>query len=462
MRARGAHVTDIIVCVVAADDGVMPQTREVLNLAKSENNVQLVIAVNKIDKPGADADKIKNALMIEGVQVEDLNGDVPCVEVSGLTGQGLDTLIETISTMAEVADLRAEQTSKAEGHVLESRVDKGRGPIATILVARGTLRSGDSIVAGTTWCRVRQMMDDKGNLVKEAIPGMPVTVAGWKELPEAGDEVLQAVKGEGDAKQAIDNRQRELEKRKLLEDVLKINESRKAERLDREEAAHAEHTGVDRETPEEHKGPKELRLVIKGDVSGTVEAVVGSVSGIGNDEVVTKVVHAGVGEVVESDVNLAQASDALIIGFNVKSQRSVQQHASSVGVPLYFDDVIYRVMEEVRKRASALLPPKIEKHVKGEAQVAEIFNITIKGRKQRAIAGCRVINGVVEKSSRVRIIRNGEELWEGAIADLKHLKKEISEAKRGMECGMALDGFEDMQPGDIIQAIEINEVARQV
>ncbi|KZO95874.1 initiation factor 2 [Calocera viscosa TUFC12733] len=462
MRARGASVTDIIVCVVAADDGVMPQTREVLNLAKTEENVELVIAINKVDKYDAEVDKIKNALTAEGIQVEDLGGDTPSVEVSGLTGQGLDNLVETISTIAEVADLRAERTSKAEGYVLESKVDKGRGPVATVLVLRGTLKSGDAIVAGTTWCRVRQMMDDKGNSVKEAIPGMPVTVAGWKELPVAGDEVLQAINGEDDAKRAIENRKRELEKRKLLVDVEKINENRRAERLDREEAAIAEETGVAREEVEKEHGPKELRLVIKGDVSGTVEAVVGSVTGIGNYEVITKVVSSGVGEVVESDINLAEASEAMIIGFNVKCQRSLQQQASTMGVPLYFDDVIYRVMEEVRKRASALLSPAIVKHVKGEAQVAEIFHITIKGRKTHAIAGCKISNGVLEKSSRIRVMRSGEAVWEGKIAELKHMKKDISEAKKGMECGMSLEGFEDVRAGDIIQAIDIKEVARQV
>ncbi|EJU05627.1 initiation factor 2 [Dacryopinax primogenitus] len=464
MRARGARVTDIIVCVVAADDGVMPQTREVLNLAKTEENVELVIAINKVDKPQANVEKVKNALLAEGVQLESLGGDVPSVEVSGLTGKGLDDLIETISTIAEVADLRADQTSKAEGYVLESKVDKGRGPIATVLVTSGTLQPGAAIVAGTVWCRVRQMMDDKGQFVKKASPGMPVTVSGWKELPEAGDEVLQAIKGEDDAKRAVANRKREIEKRKILKDVEKINEVRKAERIEREEAALAEQMGVTREAHEgkQEQGQKELRLVIKGDVSGTVEAVVGSVSGIGNDEVTTKVVSSGVGEVLESDVSMAEASNAMVIGFNVKCQRSVQQQAGKLGVPLYFDDVIYRVMEEVRKRASALLPPRIEKHVKGELQVAEIFHISLKGRKTHDVAGCKVTNGVLEKSSRVRVMRNGEEVWEGMVADLKHMKKNITEAKKGMECGISLEGFEEVLVGDVIQAIDVKEIARQV
>ncbi|KAJ9126201.1 hypothetical protein QFC24_002474 [Naganishia onofrii] len=325
MRARGAHVTDIVVLVVAADDGVMPQTKEVIELVKTEGeHIGLVVAINKCDKPGIDIHKVKNALMVEGVYLEDDGGDVPSVEVSGLKGIGLDSLVETLATVAEVRDLRASRENKAEGFVLESRVEKGRGNVATILVTRGTLKTGDSIVAGLTWCRVRQMTDDKGKVVKEALPGMPVIVTGWKEVPLAGDEILQARNGEEEAKKAISNRQREAEKKALMADVEKINEKRRLERerLEHEEAIAeaAKASGEDpvaaaalahreAEATEKAHAFKELRLIIRADVSGTVEAVVGALEHIGNKEAGVKIVHAGVGDVADSDVAIAEAAE---------------------------------------------------------------------------------------------------------------------------------------------------------
>ncbi|WWC87684.1 translation initiation factor IF-2 [Kwoniella dendrophila CBS 6074] len=475
MRARGASVTDIVVLVVAADDGVMPQTKEVLELVKNEGDekVGLVVAINKCDKPGIDFDKVKSALGSEGIHLEEDGGDIPSVKVSGLNKLGLDDLVETLSTLAEIRDLRARNKGKAEGYVLESRVDKGRGNIATVLVTKGILKTGSSIVAGQTWCKVRQMQDDKGKSIKEALPGMPVTITGWKELPFAGDELLESIKGEDEAKKAISNRKRDEERKKLMNDVEQINLKRKEERLRLEaeqlaqEALESGQNLQDSETlpklPKEVE-KKELRLVIKADVSGTVEAVVGSLEHIGNKEAGVKIVHTGVGEVSESDITLAEASDATIIGFNVSASRSIQSKAKSLQVPLELESVIYRLIDTVRKKVAGLLPPKIEYSVKGEATVQQLFSINIKRKESITIAGCRINNGILNRTESVRLLRgpNRDIIFEGEIETLKHLKKEVQEVRKGMECGIALQGFTDIKEGDEIITFTKIEVPREL
>ncbi|WVQ62787.1 translation initiation factor IF-2 [Kwoniella botswanensis] len=472
MRARGASVTDIVVLVVAADDGVMPQTKEVLELVKSEGDkVGLVVAINKCDKPGVDFDKVKSALGAEGIHLEEDGGDVPSVKVSGLAKIGLDDLVETLSTLAEIRDLRARKEGKAEGYVLESRVDRGRGNVATVLVTRGILKTGSSIVAGQTWCRVRQMQDDKGKPIKEALPGTPVSITGWKELPSAGDELLEAMKGEDEAKKAINNRKRDEERKRLMEDVEQINIKRKEERMRLEAEAAALEALESGETPadqdqvkvkEEEK--KFLRLVIKADVSGTVEAVVGSLEHIGNKEAGVKVVHTGVGEVSESDITLAEASDATIIGFNVPASRSIQTSAKSLQVPLHLESVIYRLIDTVRSKVAGLLPPKIEYSVKGEATVQQIFEINIKRKQTIKIAGCRVNNGIINRLEGIRVLRgpNREVVYEGKIETLKHLKKEVGEVRKGMECGIQLEEFDEIREGDEIVGFTKVEVPREL
>ncbi|KAK8861396.1 translation initiation factor IF-2 [Kwoniella newhampshirensis] len=478
MRARGASVTDIVVLVVAADDGVMPQTREVLELVKSEGDkVGLVVAINKCDKPGVDVDKVKSALGAEGIHLEEDGGDVPSVRVSGLTKLGLDDLVETLSTLAELRDLRARKEGKAEGYVLESRVDKGRGNIATVLVTKGTLRTSASIVAGQTWCRVRQMQDDKGKAIREALPGTPVSITGWKELPSAGDELLEAVSGEDEAKKAVNNRKRDEERKRMLADVEQINAKRREERMRVEAEAAALEAAADggvteRETleggevkPKEAKEEyKPLRLVIKADVSGTVEAVVGALEHIGNKDAGVKIVHTGVGEVVESDITQAEASEATIIGFNVSASRQIQTLAKSAHVPLQLESVIYRLIDQVRTRVAALLPPKIEYSVKGEASVLQLFSINIKRKQAITIAGCRVGNGVINRTEGVRVLRGEgrEVVYEGKIETLKHLKKEVQEVRKGMECGIALEGFADIREGDEIVTFTKIEVPREL
>ncbi|KAG8715534.1 hypothetical protein FRC11_003285 [Ceratobasidium sp. 423] len=465
MRARGAGVTDIVVLVVAADDGVMPQTREVIELTKGgEGGVQLVVAINKCDKPGVDTDKVKRALLSEGVQLEEFGGDIPSVEVSGLTGQGLDTLIETLSTLAEMAELRAEVDLRAHGRVLESRVDKGRGPVATVLIQRGSLKPGSSLVAGTAWARVRQMTDDKNRPVKIAKPGDAVTVAGWKDVPAAGDEVLQAER-EDDAKKAVANRKRVLETRALAEDVEKINEKRRMDKVleeqEREAQAAAKGDQVSDAVPEVAQSSepdvKELKLVIKGDVSGSIEAVAGALCGIGNKIARVKIVSQTVGDVSESDIARAKAIDGTVVGFNVSIPSKIQQLASQQGVPLLSENIIYKLMDEIKKRVIALLPVTYEQRVLGEATVQEIFAIALKGKATMNIAGCRVTNGVIGKNAKVRVVRDGAEVYDGTIDTLKQQKKDMTEMRKGNECGMSFAKFEDLKPGDHIQTYETIE-----
>ncbi|WVO20572.1 translation initiation factor IF-2 [Cryptococcus decagattii] len=473
MRARGASVTDIIVLVVAADDGVMPQTKEVIELAKSEGDkVGLVVAINKCDKPEVNIQKVKNALGAEGIFLEEDGGDIPSVRVSALKKTGLDDLVETLSTLAEIRDLRARRDGKAEGYVLESRVDKGRGNVASVLITKGALRAGASIVAGHTWCRVRQMQDDKGKPLREALPGTPVFVTGWKDLPSAGDELLEARSGEDEAKKAVSNRKRDEERKRLMADVEQINAKRKEERqrLEAEAAAAAAaevgERGEDISVNAHSRKPefKTLNLLVKADVSGTVEAVVGSLEHIGNKEAGVKIIHTGVGEISESDVSLAEASGATIVGFNVTAPRAIQTIAKNANVPLQLESVIYRLIDKVRQDVASLLPPTIEYSVKGEATVLQLFSINLKRKQTVTIAGCRVNNGIIDRTEGVRVLRGPERkvVYEGSIETLKHLKKDVHEVRKGMECGIALEGFVDIREADEIVTFVKVEVPREL
>lgn len=476
MRARGASVTDLVVLVVAADDGVMPQTKEVINLVQKEgDNVGLVVAINKCDKPQIDVDRVKSGLGSEGIILEEDGGDVPSVRVSGLAKLGLDDLVETLATLAEVRDLRARTEGKAEGWVLESNVDKGLGTVATVLVTRGTLRPGSNIVAGTTWAHIRKMTDSTGKPVDEAGPGTPVSVTGWRDVPTAGDQLLEAP-SEAKAKMCIDNRLRDLERKALAADAEVINIRRQEDRLrleaERAEMAVAKESGLNvqqalytaRKAAEEasSSGRKELRLIIKADVSGTVEAVVGSLSAIGNKEAGVKIIHTGVGEVSESDIMLGDAAEGTVIGFNVECPRAIQSAASDAGVPVVVDSVIYRLIENVRGRVAALLPPRIETRVTGEATVHQIFPLKSGRKLIKNIAGCKVMNGTISKMEKVRVLRNREVVFEGNMDTLKHMKKDVAEMRKGTECGIALEGFDDVQEGDQIVTFQTFEVAREL
>ncbi|KPV77640.1 uncharacterized protein RHOBADRAFT_33799 [Rhodotorula graminis WP1] len=479
MRSRGAGVTDVVVLVVAADDGVKPQTEEVIGLIRSASDeLGVVVALTKCDKPGVDTTKVKHELMAAGVEVEDFGGDVPCVEVSSVTGQGLAELVETISAIAEVRELKAERAGRVEGRVIESRVEKGRGNVATVLVLRGCLRNTASLVAGTTWARVRTLIPPSGKAVVSVYPGQPVEVTGWKDLPAAGDLVLEAAT-EDEAKRAIANRLRRVEQEKLWSDVEVINEKQRREaeilaiRKDEEDKAKAKglrgnavlHAGdaAVEELVGASDGPKELLLVIKADVSGTVEAVVGALEGIGNAEAKVKILSSAVGPVTQGDVDMARAVGATIVGFNVKAPGSVMKDAAKVPnpVPVHTSPIIYRLVDTVRQATADLLPKSIETRVHGEATVQMVFDISVKGRKEpKRIAGSKVSNGVFQKARKARVVRKGEVLHTGVVSTLKQVKKDVLEIPKGVECGIALDDFDAWEVDDLIQSVEEVEVAR--
>ncbi|KAG0369494.1 hypothetical protein BGZ54_009781 [Gamsiella multidivaricata] len=488
MRARGAHTTDIVVLVVAAEDGVMPQTAEAIKHAE-EAGVPVIVAINKCDKYGAEPDKAKQALLKYGITVEDLGGETQCVEVSGLTGKNLDKLEEAILTLAEVLDLRAEVDMGGEGHVIESQIEKGRGNVATVLVKRGTLRVGDMIVAGDTWCKVKALVNDTGKNVKEASPGTPVKVMGWKDLPKAGDEMLGA-ESEEQAKLAVTNRALKKERQEQLKTLVAINEKRRitAEEEDEEKAALREfkrrawlfHQGVLDAYPEqpqvkkqmsvaamaakeeEESEVKNLRMVVKGDVSGTVEAVCDALSGLPANQVKVGVIQSGVGNISESDIQFASSCGAMVLGFNVKADKKLLQTARQMGVAIKSYSVIYKLLDDVKVEMATLLPKDIEIQVVGEAKIAQIFPIKMKGGQTQNVAGCRITNGGVSRKEDVRIVRDGEVIWDGRLSTLKRVKEDIQEAKKGTECGMEFDGFQDFKEGDVIQSIKKMEVLRKL
>ncbi|KAJ1020036.1 hypothetical protein NDA16_004316 [Ustilago loliicola] len=525
MRSRGAMVTDIVVLVVAADDGVMPQTKEVIQLVKNANAeaeaskdgdtvtqppIQMIVALNKIDKPDADPDRVKRELLSSGVELEELGGDVPCVHVSGKTGKGLDELEETVATLAELADLRAERVGLPEGYVIESKVDKGRGNVATVLIKRGVLEKSSCIVAGTAWCKVRQILHSSGRPLAKALPGDPVLVTGWRELPTAGDLLLGGL-DEQSCKKATENRKQVEEQKRLMVDVEHINEARrvKAEQDEAEtrrefeerqrrraariaaddgkdplavlaameegaapptspvEDAEAIESSVESAEASGVEGKKMLNVIIKADYSGTVEAVVGAISSIGNSEAGVKIISASVGEPSESDISKASALNATIIGFNVTPSKSVLQSAARAQpnpVPVIISDVIYRLMETVSASVSSLLPPLMEVRVQGEATISQIFDINVKGKNFKKIAGCRVTNGTIAKQNLVKILRGKErkEVWRGRLEEFKHLKKDVTEMRKGTECGMSFEGFQDLQEGDVVQGFTEVSVARSL
>lgn len=451
MRARGAGVTDIVVLVVAADDGIMPQTKEVIGLIKQDQGkIGLVVAINKVDKPDADVESVQRALLAEGIQLEAYGGDIPSVRVSGLTGEGLPDLVETLSAVAEMQDLSAETDGNSFGHVLESKVQKGLGPVATVLVLRGSLKIGAHIIGGLSQGKVRLMSDSAGATVKVATPGMAVSVSGWKTLPKAGDEVIEA--SEADVKKALANRIRKAEMDAVLNDVDAINETRRQDKERRKEEVDANRKPL--LVQETVTGPKQLRIIIKADVSGSAEAVEGALQCIGNKVVATKILSSGVGDISESDVMIAKASEATIVGFSVSTPRSIETLAAQNGVPICSSNIIYRLVEDIRARVTALLPVTVETKVTGEATVLQLFDIQLKAKQIKKIAGCRVTNGLVEKSKFARIVRGGKMIHEGSLDTLRQLKKDVVEVRKGIECGLCFCGFTDIREGDLIQMFD--------
>ncbi|KAI1656102.1 initiation factor 2 [Daldinia decipiens] len=456
MRQRGAYVTDIVVLVVAADDSVKPQTIEAIKHARAAK-VPMIVAISKIDTDGAHIDQVKHDLAHEGVEIEDFGGDVQVVCVSGRTGQGMEDLEENILLLSEILDHRAELDGPAEGWILESSL-KPLGKAATVLVKRGTLRPGDYIAAGTTWAKIRHLRNEAGLEIDEAPPGTPVEILGWKDLPAAGDQVLQAP-DEGRAKVAVEYRKGLLEREKDAVAQASISEARKAlqEKRAREKAAAAaaaDEEAVVEPLPEEDNGPKIVNFVVKGDLHGSVEAVCAAIQELGNHEVQPQILRSGTGPIHEFDVEHAAASNSTIVNFATTTPGYIEKMAEEKGVKIMDHTVIYHLVDDVIASLSKYLEPEITSRVLGEAEVLELFPINIKGRTYKTVAGCRVRNGQVAKNNLFRIIRGGKKIYDGKLETLKHLKKDVAEVRRGTECGIGFAEFQDFKVGDQIQAYE--------
>ena len=435
MRMRGANSTDIAVLVVAADDGVMPQTVEAINHAKAAG-IEIIVAVNKIDKPNANVDRVKQELTEYGLIAEDWGGSTVFVPVSAKTGEGLQQLLEMILLTAEVMELKANPNRKARGIVLEAQLDKGRGPVASVLVQKGTLHVGDFISAGSSSGKVRAMIDDKGRRVKEAGPSTPVEILGLSDVPDAGD-VFLAHESDKEAKSyAAAFIEQNKEK--------KLEETRSRMSLD------------DLFSQIQEGNLKELNLIVKADVQGSVEAVKQSLTKLSNEEVVVKCIHGGVGAINESDVTLASASNAIIIGFNVRPDATAKATAELEGVDIRLYRVIYQAIEDIEAAMKGMLDPIFEEKVIGHAEVRQIFHASAIGN----IAGSYVLDGVFTRGCKVRISREGEQIYEGALASLKRFKDDVKEVKAGFECGLVFEGFDKMQELDIVEAYVMVEVPR--
>ncbi|PYI04879.1 mitochondrial translation initiation factor [Aspergillus sclerotiicarbonarius CBS 121057] len=446
MRRRGADVTDIVVLVVAADDSVKPQTIEAIKHATSAN-VPIIVAMSKMDKEGVNPEKVKQDLSMHEVHVEDYGGDVQAIGVSGKTGQGMLELEEAIVTLSEVLDHRADPTGTVEGWVVEGTT-KSYGRVATMLIRRGTLRPGDIIVAGTTWTRVRTLRNEAGVVVREATPGMPVEVDGWREQPAAGTEFLQAA-DEQHAKDVVDYRMDKVETHKLSEDMAAINEARR-EKL---EKRRQEEAGTEVEEAGQ-SGPKPVQFIIKADVGGSAEAVLNSVTAVGNNEVFANVLRSEVGPVSEFDIEHAATANGHIISFNMPIDPTISRMAEKRGVNIMNHNIIYKLTDEVKSTLSEHLAPNVTQRVTGEAEIGQIFEISLKGRNKTSIAGCKVRNGTINRAKKVRVLRGQETIYDGSISSLKNVKKDVTEMRKDTECGIGFEGWTEFAVGDHIQCYE--------
>jgi translation initiation factor IF-2 len=438
MRARGAKVTDLVVLVVAADDGVMPQTVEAINHAKAAK-VPMIVAINKIDKPDAKPERVRTELLQHEVQVESLGGDVLDVEVSATKKLHLDKLLETIGLQAEILDLKVNAHRPAEGTVIEAKLDRGRGPVATVLVQRGTLHVGDIVVAGADWGRARALVSDTGASIQQAGPSTPVEVLGFNGTPEAGDR-LAVVETEARAREVTDYRARQ-KRDKLAARASGLRGS-------------LEQMMSQLKT----SGRKEFPLVVKADVQGSLEAIVGALEKLGTAEVGARVIHAAVGGITESDMTLAEASGAAIIGFNVRAHKEAREAAERTGTEIRYYNIIYDLVDDVKKAMSGLLAPTLRETMLGNAQILEIFTVSKVGK----VAGCRVTDGTVERGANVRLIRDNVVIHEGKLSQLKRFKDDAKEVVAGQECGMAFENYQDMKVGDIIECYRVEQVQRSL
>ena len=436
MRARGAKVTDIVILVVAADDGVMPQTIEAIHHAKAAH-VPVVVAVNKMDKPEANFERIKNELVAQGVLPEEYGGDAQFVQVSAKTGDGIDKLLESVLLQAEVLELKAARNIPAKGIVIEARIDKGRGPVATILVQTGTLRRGDMVLAGASYGRVRAMLDEAGNAIEEAGPSIPVEIQGLTEVPVAGEDVMVL----NDERKA---REIALFRQGKFRDV----------KLARKQSASLENMFENIADG----GVKSLSLIIKADVQGSYEALTQSLQKISTDEVRVNIVHAAVGGITESDVNLALASKAVIIGFNTRADVTARKLIASTGVDVRYYDIIYNAVDEVKAALSGMLSPDKKENITGLVEIREVFRISRVG----SVAGCYVLDGTIKRSAGVRLLRDEVVIFTGELDSLKRFKDDVREVKAGFECGLSLKNYNDIEVGDKLEAFEVVEIARSL
>ena len=435
MRSRGAQVTDIVVLVVAADDAVMPQTVEAINHAKAAK-VPMIVAINKIDKPGANPDKVRTDLLQHEVIVEKMSGEVQDVEVSAINGDGLDDLLEAIALQSELLELKANPNRAAQGAVIEAQLDVGRGPVATVLIQNGTLRQGDIFVVGEQYGKVRALINDKGERIKEAGPSVPVEVLGLNGTPEAGD-VLNVTSTEAQAREIAEYREKAAKDKRAAAGAATTLEQLMA-------------------NAKENENVSELPILVKADVQGSAEAIVQAMEKIGNDEVRVRVLHSGVGAITETDVGLAEASGAPIMGFNVRANASARNTANQKGVEIRYYSVIYDLVDDVKAAASGLLSNEIKENFIGYANIKEVFKVTGIGK----VAGCLVTEGVARRSAGVRLLRDNVVVHEGTLKTLKRFKDEVSDVQSGQECGMAFENYDDIREGDVIEIFEREEVTR--
>ncbi|WP_339232164.1 translation initiation factor IF-2 [Geobacillus sp. FSL W8-0032] len=434
MRARGAQVTDIVILVVAADDGVMPQTVEAINHAKAAN-VPIIVAINKMDKPEANPDRVMQELMEYNLVPEEWGGDTIFCKLSAKTKEGIDHLLEMILLVSEMEELKANPNRRAVGTVIEAKLDKGRGPVATLLIQTGTLRIGDPIVVGTTYGRVRAMVNDSGRRVKEAGPSMPVEITGLHDVPQAGDRFM-VFEDEKKARQIAEVRaQRQLQEQRSVKTRISLDDL--FEQIKQGEM-------------------KELNLIVKADVQGSVEALVAALQKIDVEGVRVKIIHAAVGAITESDISLATASNAIVIGFNVRPDANAKRAAESEKVDIRLHRIIYNVIEEIEAAMKGMLDPEYEEKVIGQAEVRQTFKVS----KVGTIAGCYVTDGKITRDSKVRLIRQGIVVYEGEIDSLKRYKDDVREVAQGYECGVTIKNFNDIKEGDVIEAYVMQEVAR--
>jgi translation initiation factor IF-2 len=436
MRARGAKVTDIAVLVVAADDGVMPQTVEALDHARAAG-VPIVVAVNKIDKEEADPNRVRTQMVERGLVPSEWGGDTEFVDVSAKAGTNLDSLLETILVVADLEELKGDPTGRARGTVIEAHLDKGRGPVATVLVQKGTLRVGDSLVAGPAYCKIRAMLDEAGAPVSAAGPSKPVQVLGWSHVPASGDEFAQ-VDDEREARHITEGREARVraaelvtQRRPSLQDLMR----------------HAERAGA-----------PELNLILKADVQGSLGALTDSLLKLPQDEVRVNIIHSGAGGITEYDVSLAIASSAIVVGFNVRPDANARELAAKEGVDIRLYRVIYDAIDDIRAALSGLLKPEQRERILGEAEVRQMFRVPRLG----VIAGSYVRSGTIRRNGAARLVRDGVVVYEGRIASLRRFKDDVAEVREGFECGIGLENFQDVKEGDLIEAFEVEEIARTI